>query len=298
MNKAIIKYNELVSSFAGDIETSEKILTDYSYDASLFEIKPALVVFPKNSADICTLVKFVNEHKDAYAELSLTSRGGGTDMSGGAINDSIIVAFERYFNHIGPLVGSHMTVQLGVYYRDFEIKTLQNKMLLPSYPASRELCMIGGMVANNAGGEKSLIYGKTDRYVKAVKMVLSDGVEHTFKPQSGAQLVKKLAETGVEGDIYRKVYSLVTENAQLIDKSKPKVSKNSTGYNVWGVWDGQTFDLTKLIVGSQGTLGIITEVTFQLIPAKPLSGMVVVLMPSLKGLGHVINSLLPLHPVA
>lgn len=287
---------EITKLIKGDVVSSDEVLATYSHDASLFEIKPEAVVFPKDVEDISALVRYVGKSKPKQPNLSLTARSGGTDMSGGAINDSIILAFERYFNHIGTIKNNQMTTQPGVYYRDFEPKTLEKGLLMPTYPASRELCMIGGMVSNNAGGEKSLIYGKTDKYVKQVKIVLADGEEHTFKALSKSDLGEKLKEQTFEGDLYRTMHKLVTDNADLIKKSKPKVSKNSTGYNVWDVWDGEVFDMTKLLVGSQGTLGIITEVTFKLIPAKPLSGMMVVFLPSLKGLGAIINALLPLKP--
>lgn len=290
MDKALKRF------FKGEVERSDATLQTYSHDASLFEIMPSLVVFPKDTADVCELVRYIAEKKTDNPALSLTARSGGTDMSGGAINDSIIVAFERHFTHIGQVKGNEITAQPGVYYRNFEPKTLEHGLLLPSYPASREICMIGGMVANNSGGEKSLIYGKTNQYVTQVKMVMSDGREHVFRALSKTELEVRLQEDGVEGDLYRKIYKLVTENSEIIAESKPKVSKNSTGYNLWDVWNGQTFDITKLIVGSQGTLGLVTEATFKLIPAKPLSGMMVIFMPSLKDLGEIINAVLALQP--
>lgn len=282
----------------GDVATDDKTRIHYSHDASLFELTPEIVVYPRDSTDICSLVNYVNEHKKALPGLSLTGRSGGTDMSGGAINDSIVVAFERYFTNIGQVKDGHISVQPGVFYRDFEPKTLARGLLMPSYPASREICMIGGMVANNAGGEKSLVYGKTDRYVSRVTVVLRDGKEHSFGPVSKPELEQKLHEEGIEGELYRAVYKLVSENSKLIAQSKPRVSKNSTGYNVWDVWDGETFDITKLIVGSQGTLGLVTEVTFRLVSAKPLSGMVVVFLKNLNSLGEIINQILPLKPTS
>lgn len=289
-------HTEVSKLIKGDVVDTDEVLADFSHDASLFEIIPEAVVFPKDTNDICEIVRYVLKSKVSQPQLSLTARSGGTDMSGGSINDSIILGFERYFNRIYPLTGLQVRVQPGVYYRDFESETMRQNLLLPTYPASREICMIGGMVANNAGGEKSLIYGKTDRYVKQVKIVLSDGNEHTFQALNKSELEQKLSEQGIEGDLYRAVHGLITDNNELIQASKPKVSKNSTGYNVWDVWNGKIFDMTKLLVGSQGTLGIITEVTLKLIPAKPLSGMMVVFMPSLKELGKIINALLPLHP--
>lgn len=283
--------------FKGDVEDSNEVRNTYSHDASLFEIKPKLVVFPKNTQDICELVKYVNNNKAGTPQLSLTGRSGGTDMSGGAINDSIILDFGRYFNKVEEVnYHNEITTQPGVYYHDFEPKTLAHNLLMPSYPASREICMMGGIVNNNSGGEKSLIYGKTIDYVRQVKVVLADGQEHTFGPINKTELDKKLAEEGFEGDLYRKVYKLVSENNNLLKNAKPKVSKNSTGYNLWDVWDGETFDMSKVIVGSQGTLGLLTEATFKLVPTKPLSGMLVVFLKSLDNLTDIVNAILPLTP--
>jgi len=280
----------------GDVDQSQDQLTKYSHDASLFELRPQVVVFPKDTEDVCNLVKYVSERKKHDHTISLTARSGGTDMSGGAINDSIIMGFDRYFNKIGRVHGDEISVQPGVYYHDFEPVTLASGLIMPSYPASREICMIGGMVANNAGGEKSLIYGKVERYVKRLKVVLRDGKEHRIEPLSGIKLKKKLAEKGIEGDIVRKLYQIATKNKKLLQDARPKVSKNSTGYNLFDLWDGTTLDVPKLIVGSQGTLGIVTEATFKLVEAKPLTGMVVVFMPNMGSLGHIINELLPLRP--
>lgn len=280
----------------GDIDAKRKTRAFYSHDTSMFEITPECVVYPKDSHDVCQLVNYVNNQRAKNSSISLTGRSGGTDMSGGAINDSIIVAFERYFNNIDTIDNQTIAVQPGVYYRNLEPVTLSQGLIMPSYPASREICMIGGMVANNAGGEKSLIYGKTDRYVHELKVVLRDGKEYTFAPLNKPELQNKLKESGLEGEIYRKIYDMVTKHDDLLKKTRPKVSKNSTGYNLWDVWDGHTLDITKLIVGSQGTLGLVTEVTLKLIPAAPLTGMEVIFMPSLKNLGAIINAILPLKP--
>lgn len=289
---------EIKSVIKGEVESGRKTLDVYSHDASLFEVKPQLVVFPRDSDDVGALVRLVTKHKAAQPSLSLTGRSGGTDMSGGAINDSIVVEFDRHFDRIGAVEGDHITTQPGVYYHDFEPKTLARGLLMPSYPASREICMIGGMVANNAGGEKSLVYGKTDRYVKGLKLILNDGREYEIKPLTPTELDQKLDQTDREGEIYRQIFDLVTQNEAAIKASRPVVSKNSTAYNLWDVWDGQTFDLTKLVVGSQGTLGLVTEATFKLVPAKPLSAMVVAFLPSLKKLAEIINAVLPLRPTS
>lgn len=296
-NRQLIQ--ELRQLVTGEVTAKNNELETHSHDASLFEVRPKVVVYPKHASDIEKVVSYVAEHKKSDPTLSVTVRSGGTDMSGGAINDSIIIDVTKYLHRMGGVKEDKTVwVQPGRYYRDFEPQTLQHNALLPSYPASRDLCTLGGIVANNSGGEKSLVYGKTERYVKELKVILRDGQEHSFKPLSAAQLEKKIKEKDIEGRIYADVWKLTQDNQKAIEQSRPKVSKNSTGYNIWDVWDGKTFDITKLFVGSQGTLGVITEAKLQLVEAKPLSGMVVLFLPNLKNLGEVINTVLKIGPTS
>jgi len=167
---------------------------------------------------------------------------------------------------------------------------------LPSYPASREICTVGGIVANNAGGEKSLAYGKTEDYIDSLKIILSDGQEYLIKPLDRAGLDAKMAQTDFEGGLYRQLFKLITEHGSELQTAKPKVSKNSAGYYLWNVWDGIFFNLCKLVVGSQGTLGIVTEITFRLVPVKPISKLLVVFLKDLSPVARLVNELLPLKP--
>lgn len=283
-----------------DCEISDNVddLVSHSHDASLFELKPQLIVYPRSKEDLEKLVAFVSSHKPNMPSLSLTVRSGGTDMGGGAINDSIIINVSKYLNQVSDITERSITAQPGAFYRDFEAITLAQGLLMPTYPASRELCTIGGMVANDSGGEKSLRYGKTHRFVTKLRMILRDGKEYTFEPLDKDKLDSKLSENDLQSEIYRELYDLAINNQEIINKTRPQVTKNSSGYNLWDMWDGTVFDPTKVIVGSQGTLGLITQATFKLVPAKPLSGMVVILLPSLKHLAQIINDVLPLKPTS
>src|SRR5256885_4736299 len=138
------------AGFSGELDDSAEAKEFYSHDASLFEVVPQLVVMPKNSADVQKLVKLVAKHKKKMPQLSLTARSAGTDMSGGAVNDSIIVDFNKHLTKIEHVSAAEGQAQPGVFYRDFEKETLKHQALMPSYPASRDLCTIGGMVNNNA----------------------------------------------------------------------------------------------------------------------------------------------------
>ncbi|MBC7942873.1 FAD-binding oxidoreductase [Candidatus Saccharibacteria bacterium] len=283
--------------FSGDIDDSAVTLEKYSHDASMFEIKPQLVIAPKTVSDVQIAVKLVAESKKQSPKLSLTARSGGTDMSGAAINDSIIVDFNRYLTKVMSVDGDTATTQPGAFYRDFD--KLTGEYELPSYPASRELCTMGGIVNNNSGGERSLRYGKTERYVPEMKFVFADGIERTVKPLARDQLILKMAQSDFEGTIYRELFELIEKHYDQIKAAKPHVSKNSTGYRLWDVWDRQTgiFDLAQVIIGAQGTLGFVTESKIKMVKRAKHSGLLVLFMRNIDNLGELIPTVLKHEPV-
>jgi len=286
------------AGFSGEIDDAPATLDLYSHDASMFELRPKLVVRPKDAHDVERLVKLVAEQKKTYHGLSLTARSAGTCMSGGAINDSIIVDFLQHFKKIEKITATSAQAQPGVFYRDLEHQTLKHGALMPSYPASRDMASIGGMVSNNAGGEKSLEYGKTENFVTELKFVFADGVERSVKPLNKTELTKKMKQKDFEGRVYRDLFKLVDANYDQIKAAKPHVSKNSTGYNLWDVWDrpAGVFDLTKLIVGAQGTLGLVTDIHFRLVPVRQHSGLLVLFMRGIDDLGEIIPKVLESKP--
>lgn len=287
---------EIKAFFKGDVLDDAVTLKNFSHDASLFEVKPKIVVFPKDSADIQALVKFAAKKKDQDISISITPRSAGTCMSGGSLNESIIIDVTKYMHGVKSLTKDEAVVLPGTYYRDFEVETLKVGSILPCYTASKNLCALGGMVGNNAAGEKTLLYGKMENYVKELKVIFTDGNEYVVKPLSETELQAKIAQNDFEGNLYKEIFDLVTKNQKVLAEAKPKVSKNSAGYYLWNVWDGKTFDLTKLIVGSQGTLGIVTEIKLKLVPVKKTSKLFVIFMPNIAKLGDIVNEILEFKP--
>lgn len=285
------------NQFKGEVTTAEAALRAYSEDTSLFRVRPAAVVFPRDEKDLYTLIHFVHQHR---GELSLTARAAGTDMSGGPLTSSIVVDFLRHFNHIYHVDAAQAVTEPGVFYRDFDKATLQHGVILPSYTASRELNTVGGMVANNSAGEKSLTYGKTDRYVRALTVVLQDGLPYEFRKLTRAELEAKKAQQNYEGEVYRRVEELILRHRDTIAANRPTVSKNSAGYAIWNVWNEaeDTFDMTQLFVGSQGTLGLISKITFDLVKPMSVSKMLVMFLRPThqKELGNIINAVLASKP--
>lgn len=291
-------YQQLKRVVSGEVDLNSRTRDFYSHDASMFELIPKAVVFPRDSADIQKLVRFVSGNKAENPDLSITPRSAGTDMTGGAINESIVMDMTKHFDQILQVDPEEATVQPGVHYRDFEKATFKHDALLPPYPASRELCTVGGMVANNSGGEKSLEFGKTEKFIRQLKVIFADGKEYIVKPLTKKELDVKMAKNDFEGRLYKEVFEIVDGHYDEIKAAKPHVSKDSTGYHLWNIWDRDTgiFDLTQLIVGSQGTLGIVTEIKFRLVKNPEHSGSLIIFLDELDNLGEVINKVLTHKP--
>ncbi len=283
----------------GDAQNDSETLRKFSRDTSIFERKPALVVSPKDAEDVAALVRFAVEEKGRGGDISLTPRAAGTDMSGGPLTDSVVVSFTKYMNVMREVGPDYAIAEPGIYYRDFEKLTLaKNGSILPPYPASREMCALGGMIADNAGGELTLRYGMMERYVQELDTVLSDGSRATFRALSTAELEEKKTAQTLEGNIYRRMDKLLTENRDMIEAARPNVTKNSAGYSLWNIVDKKsgTFDLTKILVGSQGTLGLITRARVSLVRTKPHHAMLVVFLSDLGKLPEIVRRVLTFAP--
>ena len=283
-------FKELEELLAGSVIRDNAVRKQYSHDASIYEITPELVIEPQNTTDIKRLIKFVSKYKQSYPSLALTPRGAGTDMSGAAIGHSLLLDMTKHFNTISNVTSKEIHLQPGVFLHDLDPILANKGLFLGSVPASRALNTIGGMVGNNSGGEQSLRYGNTERWVRQLKVVLADGNEYTIKPLSKYELGQKMKQTDFEGRLYTNIYNLIEKNYDLIKNARPKVNKNSMGYNLWSVWDRKTeiFDLTHLITGSQGTLGIITDIWMEPIPSAKHSGLLIAYLTKTADLAKII----------
>jgi FAD/FMN-containing dehydrogenase len=255
-------------------------------------------VQPADAHDIEKLVTFVITHKHSYPSLSITPRSAGTDMSGAAISGSIILDMLPSFNSIKSLQGNILHTQPGVYMRDIDPYLAERNLMLGCVPASRALCTIGGMVGNNSGGEQSLRYGNTERSVRELTVVLADGKSYVVKPLTKKLLYQKMKLDTFEGRLYKQTYELIEQHYDAIKNARPHVNKNSMGYNLWSVWDRDTgiFDLTHLFTGSQGTLGVVTDIKIEAVK-KPLhSGLLLAYLTSFKQLGDIIPVVMQHNP--
>lgn len=282
----------------GGIADDAATLKAYARDTSVFVRTPALVAFPKDAEDVSALVKAVAGARSEGIPASVTARAAGTDMSGGPLTDSVVAAFGKHMHRVLEVGDGYAITEPGAFYRDFEKATLaRDRQILPSYPASRELAAMGGLVNNDSGGERTLEYGKTRDYVEALDVVLADGSKATFSHKTKEEVERLASFDTLEGRIYRGMRALIEENRALIEKARPKVSKNSAGYALWDVMDTDDgMNLAKLICGAQGTLALTTKMKLRLVKEQGYRAMLVVFLDDLALLPQVVEKVLPFNP--
>lgn len=296
--------NELKNIIRGQVLTDEASLEHYSTDGSIFKMKPWAIVLPVSKDDIINLVKWVKEKKlEVRDELlktkfTITCRGKATDQAGGPLNEGIIVRFPGYLDKILEVGDDFIRVEPGAIWGKVNEELAKKGHFVPSYPASQNFATIGGGVADNCAGEKCVKYGETRDYVLSLKMIIEDGSEIEIKPLNEEELIKKQSQDNFEGEIYRKIPDLIIANYNLIQNSKPDVTKDATGYWLYDVLSDGKINLDHLIVGSQGTLGIVTEVTLKTIPKPKINGLLMASFDNLETASKAISKIIDLEPSA
>jgi FAD/FMN-containing dehydrogenase len=265
----------LQEHLVGEVMTSADARRHFATDASVLTLTPALIVYPRNENDVRKTARFTWQLAERGRVIPVTARGAGTDLGGAALGSGIMLAFPAHMHRLLELdsKSGFVTVEPGAVYGKIQQTLQTHERFLPPFPSSVEYSTIGGAVANNASGEKSVKYGDTRDYVRGLRVVLANGEVMETGRLGKRELSKKLGLATFEGEIYRAIDALLEENGELIEKATTTaVTKNSAGYFLQDIKrkDG-SFDLTPLLVGSQGTLGLITEITLETepYPASP-----------------------------
>lgn len=274
MNKVAHYLQEHLS---GEVITSKDAREYFSTDGSVFKLRPSIVAYPRHENDVRKATRFCWQLAERGRIIPITARGAGTDQSGGALGDGIILAFPTHMNRLVEYDAKTgvVVVEPGINYAKLQQALHTHYRFLPPYPSSIEYSTLGGAVANNASGEKTIKYGCTRDYVKSLRVVLANGEVIETGRISKRELNKKLGLATFEGEIYRNLDTLLDENKELLKHLNLAVSKNSAGYALQNVKrkDG-SFDLTPLIVGSQGTLGVVTQISLDTMHHNPQTTLI------------------------
>ena len=247
---------ELANIIAGEIDCSLSAITQYSTDTSPYVVMPQAIIYPKNSTDIKHILAFARE----YA-MPVTVRGSGKGSNGSALGEGIIIDMRRYFSQIRNvnMMENTVTVDVGVCVGDLLEKLHGWHLDLPLLLASDRETSVGALLATKSATGSSFHHGTIREWVEGVTVIVDNGEEH--------KLADGITPSGRLLGIYQSVFPLLTKEGGVLRAAKPKSHDDGTGYNLWNTSIGPR-QLIDQLVGSEGTLGIITSVTFRISPHK------------------------------
>ncbi len=270
-------------------------LTAYAIDAGIYRVPPRAVVLLDSDADVPRLLAFAHHRR-----IPLTFRSGGTNLTGNAIGEGIVVDCSRLrsVREVDP-EGHWVRVEPGIVHADLNAHLARHGVKFAPDPSSGEMCKLGGMLGNNAAGPRSLKYGAVKDNVQALDLWLADGTRLDAKPyRLGSPECEHLFASV---PAVRELAGLVRTHRDDILSKRPKVSKNSSGYNLFALAEGVThgvLDLPRLFVGSEGTLGLITSATLKLVPLPRESATGLFFFDELAEVTRAVSALRPLGPSA
>ena len=268
---------ELRAAIAGEVHFDGASRAMHATDASVYQIIPLGVVTPRSRDDVLQVVRICRRHG-----VSITARGGGTSQAGQAIGAGLSLDFSRYMNRVLDLdtEAATVTVEPGIVLDELNALLKPRGLQLPLDLSTSNRATIGGMIANNSAGTRSIIYGKTIDYVETLDVLFSDGSSASLGPLSEETLGAKLERQNLEGAAYRTVQRLGRDLEAEIRQRYPSIQRRVGGYNLdefvptaETARSAHPFNLARILVGSEGTLGLTVAAKMRLAPLPPLRAL-------------------------
>jgi FAD/FMN-containing dehydrogenase/Fe-S oxidoreductase len=300
---------------AGEVRFDPPSRKLYSTDASIYQIEPLGVVIPRSIEDIVATVQIAGEMR-----ISITARGGGTSLSGQSIGPGVVMDCSKYLSAILDIDPSARVarIQPGVVLDTLNRAAGAHNLQFGPDVATASRANLGGMIGNNSAGSRSIVYGKTIDHVRRVDVVLSDGSRTTFGPIDAGQWQRRGVGTTLESTIYRQVRQIVADERDEIQRRFPRILRRVSGYNLDSLLGiaAHGFQIDKpgspsairhpqpaiglhhLIVGSEGTLAVVTGAELDLLPLPRVRGLVVPQFDSLAAAMSALAACLELRPSA
>ncbi|MEN9604530.1 MAG: hypothetical protein RJB39_215 [Candidatus Parcubacteria bacterium] len=285
----------LSDALSFDIFTdADNILAIHSQDSSVFNRVPTGVLYPRTVQDIQTIVKLATKYR-----VNLSVRAGGTCMSGGSLTEGYILNLTKNFKNISvnPYAKS-AEVDAGVFYRDLEAEMMKHNLVFAAYPSSKDVCGIGGMLGNNASGEKSIRHGATIDNIYSVDVVLFDGELYTFEEVSQIEFAKLTKSQTTLGHVCRHLLDIYKQYEKHYAEAVGDVKKAASGYRLEKIYNPKTktWNLAKLFIGAQATLGIIVSARLKLVEVSLYRRTLIIPIHNLSQLPAILKTIMGFNP--
>ena len=266
--------------------------TLYSTAACIFQVMPLGAVVPRHEADVLAVLEYARRNR-----IPITARGGGSGLAGQTLGRGIVLDFSKYFQRIGEIDTARGTarVQPGVIQSQLNRVLRRKGMQFAPDPSSASWCTIGGMLANNAGGSHTIRHGATRENTVSLRVALADGTvldtEPLPRPGGGAWA------PGPQARLASGLLEIATCHRDVIDRHQPKTRRNSSGYALREAVNG-SIDLAQVLVGSEGTLGLILDATLRIVPVPKAKATALALFDDLEKSGAAVVEILKFGPSA
>ena len=261
---------ELRRRVSGEVRFDPFSRVLYSTDASIYQMEPVGVVIPRNVEDVLAVLEVARD-----SGVPVLPRGGGTSLAGQTVNHAIVVDFSKYLHQVLEINREEQwaRVQPGIVLEQLNKQLAAHNLQYAPDPTTANRACVGGGIGNNTCGAHSVIYGKTLDHVKELDVVLADATPAHFGPLERDQLQAKLSESGLEGDIYRGVRRIGGVGGAEIQARYPKIMRRVSGYNLDEFLTDTNFNLARMVVGSEGTLCVVTEAKLNLVPRPAMTAL-------------------------
>jgi len=278
---------------AGEVRFDSTSRRLYSTDASIYQIEPLGVVIPRSVEDVRTTIQIAAE-----MQVPITARGGGTSLSGQSIGPGIVLDCSKYLRNILDIdpVARVARVEPGVVLDDLNRAVAPYDLQFGPDVATASRANLGGMIGNNSAGSRSIVYGKTIDHVRRLEIILADGRPAALGPLSPGEWADHAAGRSPDAALYRRVREIVLAQRDEIECRFPKILRRVSGYNLdvlcstLALGLGGRAGLHQLLVGAEGTLGVITQAEISLVPRPRVRGL---LVPQFASLAAAMDALAP-----
>ena len=286
---------DLQKRIVGEVRFDAASRMQYSTDASIYQIEPLGVVIPRRPEDVIATVEVACQHG-----VPVLPRGGGTGLAGQTIGRAIIIDMSNYMHRVLECNTEEQWawVQPGLVQDEFNAALRPHGFLFGPDTSTSNRATIGGMIGNNSAGARSILYGKTIDHVLEVEAVLSDGSTAWFGPVDKALLEHKMRGNTLEAHIYRDIVRIASENRDAILERYPKILRRVSGYNLDEFLQDGPVNVAKMLVGSEGTLAIVSAAKMRLEPRPKATGLLAVHFDDMIASVEATNAILPFQPSA